>query len=227
MAKSRVQPAHPQHDPPFFAWTPRLAGCSAGDVVGIDPGIAGGAAVLRDFRDIVWAADWSPSRDDGLRVRVAEPMTGRVLDLRAPNLWGVLARLPTPEGARCTVERMFIGPSPKSDLDVLIEAAGVALGWAMSRALVITARPMASRWRADMLAMPARSDAKACDTALADVYAGRVPKHLDGRIDHGLRGDLSLLGPHSRDAVAVAAWGAGLRLTRAENRATGSVEAAT
>lgn len=213
---------------PFeFAWECRLASPDPSDVFGIDPGNSGGAAVLRGFREILWAAQWHPHHSgDGFALVISEPTTGRVLRFTETDLWRVLERLPTSPGSRCTVERMFIGPSPKSDLDVLIESAGLAVGWALSRGLRLTARPMAGRWRSDLLALPARTDAKACSAALSDVLAGRAPRHLPGqRIDHGLRGNLALLGDHSRDAVALAAWGAGVRLTRTENRAIETQEA--
>jgi hypothetical protein len=210
-----------------LAWSCRLPNPDPSDVLGIDPGVHGGAVLLRGFCDVPWAAHWHPHHSgDGMALVISEPLTGRVLRFTEPNLWRVLERLPTAPGTRCTVERMFIGPHPKSDLDVLIEASGIAVGWAMSRGLRLTARPMASRWRADLLAMPTRSDAKTCNAALADVLAGRAPKHLPGEvIAHGITGNLGLLNEHSRDALALAAWGAGVRLTRSSNRANESKEA--
>lgn len=206
-----------------LAWAvhPQLA--PARTTVGVDPGVEGGAALLLDSGQLAWVASWRPHHrptpEAALVLDVLEPMTGRRLRFNEPHLWGCLSRLPTPEGARCTVEGLFIPPHPQVGLDVLLEAAGMALAWAHSRRLDVTSRPRASRWRADLLAPPPRAKAGEIDALIAAVFGG-APVKGARVIAHGLQGDVSGLSGHAHDAIALAAWGSGRRLTAVENRAT-------
>lgn len=200
-----------------FAWLPSKAAASepARTCVGIDPGTTGGACLMRPGLVVDWIAWWAPTpRVEGVRIHVHEAQTGRSLSFDEPDLWHALQHLPTPPRTWCCVEGLFVGGNTGGSVVPLAESAGVALAWASSRRLRLTARPMAARWRADLLAPPPRTPASTADALLADALAGRPQGGGSRLIAPEIVGDLGRANGHARDALAMAAWGCGLRLTR-------------
>lgn len=157
--------------------------------LGVDGGESGGAVVYdRDAKAVVWWAAWTPA-PDGVAVVGTD---GRdVLPCH-----GSLGGLVLPPLAGAAIEAVFVGPAAQKVVG-LAEVAGVWRGL-VARHGIVPERPMASRWRADLLRLPPSTRA-----AQADRYAAQTVRHL-GLYAPGMT-------PHVVDAVCIALWAAGVR----------------
>ena len=159
--------------------------------LGIDPGKNGAAVIVEDKSLIAW---WRWSFKDGV---YSVTWTGG--EMRLYNLSELGQELGTVDCA--SVEGLFAGPARQAIVGTA-EAAGELLA-AVFVALRGSGgplhRPMASRWRSDLLALPPRTSASQCDT-----YARQVITSILGPSP-------AWTGGHGVDAACIALWGAGVR----------------
>lgn len=157
--------------------------------IGIDPG-TNGAAVLLEDRQLSEAWWWKPRRTSGYFVQsTREKFEVGSLSELAPHFAGIVS---------VAIEGLFVGPS-RSTIVRTSETAGELLGAIMINSGVSVTRPMASRWRADLLRLPPRTSASACDR-----YARQVITHLLGE-------SIAWKSGHAVDAACIALWQSGLR----------------
>ena len=189
--------------------------------LGVDPGLAGGMALVGDAQ-IEWAVEWA---HDGDQVEVTDHLGGR---FRGRNLSHALqmfwstTRHPS-ESMRetpATVELTNIHGA-RAGAGKLLKATGYIQCWLDTMGCIRGAEPQQTTWVADLLACPPGESEKGILAALQG-----VPLPGSRRIvDWGLSGPIARMvepgrrgrprfGKHAGDAVALALWGSGRRLTR-------------
>lgn len=164
--------------------------------VGIDPGYStGGLVILAPDFEVIAAASWKRMvRKRGDVWRVSDRSGGhtehRDIWTALDAIWGALAS----KAGRYHLgaEQTFIPHRGVRGLVKLIEASGAVVGhW--SPAAMSTRRPIASRWRSDLLGLPGRTKAKPAELAAIE-WARRL--------------DLGALqaNGHAAEAGCIAAW---------------------
>ena len=171
-------------------------------ILGIDPGAAGGAALLADLGGR-WAliACWGWRRSTLRRVRgfrVSLEVGGvRAVDAAwRPSLYAVgqeIAAL-VPPGVALVAEGLFVGRFGGRTALTLGEGCGALLGPVAARCGPPKARPLASSWRPAVLGCSGRTSSDAAE-ALAVARVGRM----------AARGSLAA-DPHVAEAACLAVW---------------------
>lgn len=216
-----------------------------GHVIAVDPGSGAGSSVVLRDRQVVWSVSWTRRRNKAQTYRVAygqmssgdlDPVTlypgsdsMRVAEVA--TLWDALAYTAAPltdeERRRSiyVVERIVPQARRLAGYTTLAEAAGIALAYgqmlgasvapAAGRGGVRIDRPVAGRWRTDVLRIASQTTAEvAAETARSAVMGSAVA---------GSRRDLCLdvtgcseehTNEHLAEAVCIGLWAAGYRLRR-------------
>jgi len=185
-----------------------------GWTVGIDPGHSGGLAIVDPGGDLVFVRGW---RKIGKRGYEAfEGVRGDALaPFSVPTLWAAMRTQHGPPGARYHVEKIRLekrGGSIPRGIITLAENAGIAVGFAESRAWAAGERPGASTWRRDVLGIGGRTKAAAAEAAAVAAVLG-VPRRGSRRVvDLGIGWPPDLITGHVAEAVCIALWGRGWRV---------------
>lgn len=172
--------------------------------LGVDPGREGGAVLLaNDGRHVLGWWLWRPhvAREDGQGTYGLWDWTSSewtelpslhavasVIAMDAEDLGG--------HGLSVVVEGLFVPPyRPPSGVLALAEATGELLGPLRALSEVAPLRPLASRWRPDVLGLPRNAASEVAERA-AVVYARRVLVGLE-----------EVANPHLAESACIARWG--------------------
>lgn len=187
-------------------------------VLAVDPGIAGGAAVLVGSDDALLAvATWrrtAPTKP--LTVRWWATQTeGKLAGVETAWRLGCalerIVRLDAPDGYRLVVEDLYVGPSPAVAI-ASAKWAGAAAGPLESRMVGPATWVRAAVWRSQAFGIPMATKRDAAKAATRDALPVALRSALDSHVDQvgGAQ--------HCIDALGLAVWAHGVRHAPPEAR---------